>query len=88
MQADLFDGRTYSAPRDEGRLFSQLQDVRALMRDGQWRTLANISAATGHPQASVSARLRDLRKPRWGSHTVEREYIDQGLWQYRLLVAA
>lgn len=86
MQADLFDGRTYSAPRDESRLFAQLEDVLSVMRDGEWHTLDAISAATGHPQASVSARLRDLRKPRWGSHTVERAYVERGLFKYRMTV--
>jgi hypothetical protein len=83
-QAELFDGATYAPPRDERRLFKQLQDVRAYMRDGLWHTLPDIAAGTGHPEASISARLRDLRKPRWGAHVVERQYLSRGLWRYRL----
>ena len=80
----LFDGRTYEPKRDGARLGEQMQAVKALMSDGAWRTLGEIAAATGHPEASVSARLRDLRKPRWGSHTIDREYVGSGLWRYRM----
>ena len=38
---------------------------------------------TGDPEASVSARLRDLRKKRFGSHIITRRYVSDGLWQYR-----
>ena len=81
----LFDGATFNQKRDGSRLFAQLHDVRGLMLDAQWRTLGEIAAATGHPEASVSARLRDLRKPRWGSHRVERQYVERGLYRYRVI---
>jgi hypothetical protein len=55
------------------------------MRDGRWRRLTAIAIAAQAPEASVSARLRDLRKERFGSHTVERRYVAQGLWEYRVL---
>jgi len=54
------------------------------MSDGQWRTLGELSALTGDPEASISARLRDLRKPRFGGLTVERKYIRRGLFAYRV----
>lgn len=83
---DLFDGSTYEPRRDEGRLFRQLRDVRSYMADGLWHTLPDIAAGTGHPEASISARLRDLRKDRWGAHTVEREFLRHGLFRYRLVL--
>jgi predicted transcriptional regulator len=43
----------------------QARRVIGCMADGAWRTLAEISAATGDPEASVSARLRDMRKAGW-----------------------
>jgi hypothetical protein len=55
----MFDGETYDEALDEDRLKTQLARVRALMWDQRWRTLDDISRATGDPQASVSARLRD-----------------------------
>lgn len=50
----------------------QLGEVLSVMEDGRWRTLGDIEALTGAPQASISARLRDLRKPQFGSYVVER----------------
>lgn len=82
----MFDGETYDYQRDGARLHKQLQRVYELMRDGEWRTLDEISHLTGDPQSSVSARLRDLRKERHGAHDVERRYVRRGLYVYRVLV--
>lgn len=79
-----FDGSTIEPERDNSRLGDQLRKVLNLMRDGEWRTLDEISRATGSPVASVSARLRDLRKERFGKHVIEREYVDRGLFKYRM----
>lgn len=84
-----FDGRTYNGHFDYERLGRQAQGVFGVMRDGQWRTLAEISAATGYPEASISARLRDFRKEKFGAHTVEDRRCGnpaRGLWEYRLSV--
>lgn len=80
-----FDGKTYNAARDKDRLKTQLFNVWRLMKDGRWRTLEQISEKVGCPEASVSARLRDFRKRKFGSHTVERQYVRQGLFKYRLI---
>lgn len=80
------DGSTYLHERDGVRLHKQHNRVLAAMRDGQWHTLAELAAATKDPEASVSARLRDLRKPRFGSYVVEREYVERGLFRYRIPV--
>lgn len=69
------------------RLTGQIQRVYACMAGGEWRTLATIAGATGDPEASVSAQLRHLRKPRFGGHTVERRHLGAGLYEYRLLVS-
>ncbi len=45
-----------------------------------------IATCTLTPPASVSAQLRHMRKPRFGGHTVEREYVGDGLYNYRLIV--
>jgi len=79
------DGQTYVQERDGSRLAKQHNRVLAFMRDGRWHTLEAISEATGDPQASVSARLRDLRKDRFGAHLIDRRYVERGLWQYRLV---
>ena len=59
-----------------------------VVRTGEWVTLAGLSEATGDPEPSVSARLRDFRKPRFGAAVVSRRYVGGGLYQYRLDVHA
>ena len=74
-------------PQDEKRLNSQLARVRILMMDANWRTLQWIAQRVGGSEASVSARLRQLRDPRFGGYTVERERVEgkNGLFIYRVL---
>lgn len=80
------DGATYEHARDAQRLNDQQQRVWDAMKDGAWRTLAQIHAMTGDPEASISARLRDFRKPRFGSHGVPRRHVGDGLFEYRLVI--
>ena len=80
-----FDGPDYDPARDHARLTAQLDAVQELMRDRAWRTLGQIAAKCGAPEASVSARLRDLRKKRFGAHTVNRTYAGNGLYMYQLI---
>jgi hypothetical protein len=61
-----------------------MDSIRKLMVDGQWRSLGQIENVTGHPQASISAQLRHLRKKRFGSHVVERRHMGKGLYEYRV----
>lgn len=75
-------GSTYDDARDGARLNAQCQRVFRVISTGAWHTLQSLSMTTGDPQASVSARLRDLRKH---GYTIEREYVARGLWQYRMV---
>jgi hypothetical protein len=79
-----FDGETYVPELDRTRLKAQLIRIRELMRDGRKRTLAEIAQITGDPESSVSARLRDLRKIKFGMWTVTRSRRVGGLWEYQL----
>lgn len=56
-----FSGKTYVPQFDRERLNAQQRRVFDLMLDGEWRTLEEIRKATHDPEASISARLRDLR---------------------------
>jgi hypothetical protein len=83
-----FDGATYDPVFDQARLTGQLGRVWALMTDQRWRTLNEIADLTGDPPASVSARLRDLRKDRFGAYTIERQSRGDraaGFFEYRLV---
>lgn len=85
-----FDGEVYDPAQDKDRLTKQIGRIFDLMSDGRWRTLDEISAATGSPHASISAQLRHLRKPRFGSYRVEkrpRNNREEGLFEYQLLAA-
>jgi hypothetical protein len=82
-----FDGSTFEPERDEERLSSMLLRVQAIMSDGHWHTLAELAARTGGSEAAVSARLRDLRKPRFGGHKIIRRHVRRGLWEYLYIPA-
>jgi len=81
----LFHGAAYEPARDERRLAGQILRVYDAMKDGQWRTTAQIAKITGDPENSVSAQYRNLRKRIHGNHTVERRHIRNGLFEYRLV---
>lgn len=86
-----FDGATYDKAQDAARLGKQLERVLRLMSDGHWRTLREIEDLLGYPQASVSARLRDLRKQKFGAWDVARRRrpplpngVPSGTWEYQV----
>ena len=84
--AELFDGPpdpNDPATNREPRLKRQLVQVyEALLLDDL--TLEEISQKINAPTSSVSARIRDLRKPRFGDFRVDREHIENGLYRYML----
>jgi hypothetical protein len=79
-------GTTYSHSFDYDRLNRQQRAVYDVVKDGAWRTLQTIAGAAGAPEASASARLRDLRKL---GLTVDRERdpVSPGLFWYRVRCA-
>lgn len=85
--AKTFDGITFDEPRDGNRLRAQFNRVWAVMADQEWHIPAELKRSTGDEWASISARLRDFRKPKFGGHEVKREFVSKGLWRYRLVVS-
>lgn len=86
-----FSGYTYCRELDEARLTSLLRKVLwNLLRSGSWWTLAQLRERCGGSEAGISARIRDLRKPRFGGFRIEhrrRQGAEKsGLWEYRLAV--
>lgn len=81
-----FNGADYQPARDSERLTAQFKSIFSLMKDGKWRSLALIEDNVKQPQASISAQLRHMRKEKFGSHTVNKRYIKNGLYEYQLIV--
>ena len=72
----------------------QYRDVLAVkkaMRKLGWAKLWQIKNFVWHSEfialqpQSVSARVRDLRKPEHGSHDVQRRYAGNGEWEYKIM---
>lgn len=82
-----FDGVTYRRGLDQRRLNTQLNVVKKLMEKGEWLTLREIATQTGFPESSISARIRDLRKPNMFGMRIETRRKpgseSRGIWQYR-----
>lgn len=72
------------SPLEQRRTLTQLEAVWEVMQDRDWHTLAEISERANCPQASASARLRDLRKGEFGGRSIERQYVERGLYRYRV----
>ncbi len=99
-QSDLFappppghrDGATYDPKTDYAPLNEQHKAVFEILRDGQWHTPGEIARKIDALEQSVSARIRDCRKARFGGHTVERRRApdEDGrttrLFEYRLVI--
>lgn len=80
------DGVTFNRAKDRKRLDGQALAVFNVMKDGQWRTLRQIADLVRCQETSVSARLRDFRKPQFGKMVVEGQRLTDGLWRYRVIV--
>ena len=79
-------GPAYNEVIDGKRIKLQHEVIRNwMLKHHLWKTLAEIEEATGYPQASISAQLRHLRKPQFGSYIVEkRRRSIGGTWEYRV----
>ena len=89
-----FDGESYEPAEDRNRLKAQIVHVYELMSGHQWWSISQLCDAIWKrgmhaSQQSVSARIRDLRKERFGAHTVDRRRRNKrGDWEYRLVPVA
>jgi len=86
--AKIFDGSDIEPEYDNIRLSKQMARIFNYMKNGQWKTLEEISENTKAPHSSVSAQLRNLRKAEFGSHTIEKQSRGNrinGLWEYKLI---
>ena len=80
-----FSGAGYVPELDFTRLMNQLERVFDFMKDEQWHTLREVSEAAHGPEASISAAIRSLRKPKHGGYVVDRRRVDN-YYEYRLIL--
>ena len=85
---DLFTFGPTCTEADAVRLTTQKEALRAyLLTDRDWRTLAEIAAYTGFPEASISAQLRHIKRETIGLHTYQKRRRNGGhggTWEYQL----
>lgn len=74
-----FLGATFDSARDEERLSKQLKAVHDVMKDGQHRSLRQMADAAGCPEASASARFRDLKRL---GFPMQKKNEGRGTWIY------
>jgi hypothetical protein len=78
---------TFNPKLDGERLGKQLDVVRLWMlkvsANGKWLTLSEIAYLLQHPEASISARLRDLRRMGYTVDKRRRGEAKRGIWEYR-----
>lgn len=97
---NVFAGAGYDASLDQKRLSLQISRIRSYMLQAGWKTLGEMKsdleqryAPAKFSEASLSAQLRNLRKPglwyrvdkrrRAGTHGA-----GSGIWEYRVLPPA
>ena len=84
-----FDGWTYREELDRARLTSALRHILFELLDRRWHMIKELALLAGCSEAGASARLRDLKKPKWGRFPVEKRRLPgletSGVWQYRIV---
>lgn len=76
-------GKTYNPKKDMDAISRQCRAVWAVVKDGEWYSLERIKELTGAPEASVSARIRDLSNKHGCTYEKKRDPNHRGLWWYR-----
>jgi len=96
----IFGGAAYEPSLDRARLSVQVERIRGFMLGVEWRSLReikialeNIHAPTLFPEASISAQLRNLKKPPYFYRLMKRRRVGihgagGGIWEDKLLPPA
>jgi hypothetical protein len=79
-----FDGDTYDPAKDHKRLSSRLEAVKRVAVGTGWWTVPELAKQVGGSETGTSARLRDLRKDKFGGYCVECRRVEGGVWEYRV----
>ena len=91
-ESPRFDGVTYRKQRDQVRLGTQLSIVLSCLIDGDPWAISDIRDVienkTGKPasESGITARIRDLRKERFGGYRIDRIAPEHGgTWHYQMI---
>ena len=80
--------QTTSDSKPRKPLAGQTERVYLALKSATWLTLPELHKMTNDPISSISAQIRHLRKPEFGSYTIKRRRrgpAEQGLVEYRLV---
>lgn len=78
------DRAAYDPEADKDRRRKQLGRVYSVLRDGLWHGLPELTERAGGLATSVSARIRDLRKPKFGGREIQARCFGRNVWKYRM----
>ena len=80
-----FDGETYDEELDGERMTTQLELVREIMSDQGWHRILEVANRVDCSESGAAARIRDLRKEKFGSWEIVRRRVahGNGLHEYR-----
>jgi hypothetical protein len=80
-----FDGETYDEELDGKRMTTQLELVREIMSDQGWHRNIEVANRIDCSESGAGARIRDLRKKKFGSWEIVRRRVahGNGLHEYR-----
>ena len=86
-----FDGTTYEPKQDDHRLIPLIKELFIVMSDSKFRTLPELEKILKHRYmiTSISSKLRDLRKEKFGGHIVNRQNRGDrknGFYEYQLII--
>lgn len=57
-----------------------IEVIKNILLDYQWHTLEELNRRSGIPEATISARIRELKR----IFNIEKRQIKNGKWEYRI----
>lgn len=90
FQPVRFDSGVRLEQADHVRLGAQIARVKAVLETGRWYTVPDLQDAIWErfrvrdPEPSLSAQIRNLKKPKHGGHEIERKR-EGNQWFFRLV---
>ncbi len=86
MSDNMAFGPLFDEKLDGAAIRGQMETIRQFMLSSDdWYTLAELGAALGYPEGSISANLRHLKKEEFGSYDMQKRRRESiRTWEYWL----